>query len=656
MSPSSLDTLIQNLDARARQYETDTDVLDDELRELFEQELRRTLEDLLVAVPTEQEMAVRDCAHTLLGMGGVAGAPEISVLGEELSAAAKAHDWNRCAALTRGLEAWETRQANPANHPHLTDEETRELQGVILVVDDEEANRAYLRKILAEHGAEVHMAEDGEQALAMVPQLRPDLALVDVVMPGIQGYEVCDRIIHSPEMGQTSVIMVTALSAPADVENAFKKGAFDYIRKPFHSRELLARVRNALTLKRQTDALTLWKSRMSRELETAGRVQAKLFDATPEFGAGFDCQISYRPSQHIGGDMFDLLHLADGRCLTYLADVAGHGVGSALIATLIKGLAQEILSSGEVPALHEIANEIHYRFRKCVEDPELYATMLLVLWEPGKSDMQCLSCGHPPPLVFDADHQHLPNVIPATGGMPIGLMPPELGEPYRNGDVIHFKLPPSATLYLYTDGLTEAKTPERTECGEAGLLKALQICDGQSPELVQDFLNEQGYELQADDCTLMTLRQISKPALLMQGEREVSFESITSIASELFERLREQGWSEADAGMIQLLVVEHGANVVKHGHPPSGSPFFYRLHLEGNSSVLVLKDRGIAWNPTHWEPESTPGRTEPAESGRGLQLISEIASCRQYFRRDHQNCFVYRIDKNLSERLQTDNP
>ncbi len=647
----ALNQCISDLETRAKNYETDVDVLDDELRDLFNQELKRALEKLLVAVPEQDESTIRDCAHTLLGIGGVAGAPEISVLGEELSQSAKTHQWTRCTALVHALAEWENSRTLSASGSMKIPTQSPRLQGRILVVDDEEANRVYLKKILEECGAEVFTAENGERALELVPELRPDLALVDVVMPGIQGYEVCEQIIHSPEMGQTSVIMVTAKSAPADVEMAFTKGAFDYIRKPFHSRELLARVRNALTLKNQTDALTLWKSKMSRELETAGKVQSKLFDSTPDFGAQYDCKICYRPSQHIGGDMFDMLHLADGRCLTYLADVAGHGVGSALISTLIKGLAQEIVSGTKIPELHEIGNELHHRFRKCVEDPELYATMLLILWEPGGSAMSCLSCGHPPPLAFSGDHQYLPEHIPATGGMPIGLMPPELGKPFLEEDVIHFEMPPSGTLYLFTDGITEAKTPQGEECGEEHLLRSIRLSMDGSPEMTLDLLQEQGFKLNADDCTLMLIRFLSEPKLLAYGEIPMRNEEVHSLSTKIFDLLRAQDWTEEDAGMVQLLLIEHGANIVNHGNPPPNSTLFYRLHLEGHHCCLVLKDRGISWDPSHWQSEDPATRDLFAESGRGLDLISEISATREYFRRDHQNCFLYRIDKNLRERL-----
>lgn len=652
-----MSALIPGLKEKSESYLTDFDVLDDELLDLFLQEIARALTGLATAIPEQDEKAVRDFAHTLLGIGGVAGAPEVSVLGEELRQAAIAHDWPRCADLTAALGNWKTRlHILPGETPAKAQGSPDTLQGRILVVDDELANRSFLHKFLSELGAEVFTAENGEQALEMVSHHHPDLALVDVVMPGIQGYEVCERITQSPEMGQTSVIMVTAKSTASDVENAFAKGAFDYIRKPFHSRELLARVRNALTLKRNTDALTLWKSRMSRELEMAGMVQAKLFDPTSAFGPNYDYQVSYCPSQHIGGDMFDLLHLADGRCFTYLADVAGHGVGSALISTLIKGLIQEILSGNTTYALNEIGNELHRRYRKSVEDPELYATMLMVIWDPASREITTLSCGHHGPLVIDEQGRYLRDLLPQSGGMPIGMMPAELGDPYLPEDILTFKMPTRGTLFLYTDGISEALNSAGEECGADGLLKEILPCMGTPeipfhPDQALAGLREKGYQLHMDDCTLMSIRFLAAPMLQLQGNCAADLEKITDLAARASDHFRQCGWPDASAAMVQLLIIEHGANVIKHGHPPANSQIFYRLQRFDRQCEVVLKDKGFAWDPTPWYRENTAPADIMSEHGRGLHLIKDITSHRAYYRRDHENCFVYRIDKNLNERL-----
>lgn len=653
------DDLISDLTNRAEAFRTDMDVLDDELLELFLTEIRRVVDGLFKTIPDQDEHAIREYAHSLLGMGGVAGSPEISVVGEEVSKAAKMQEWERCTILTQTLDKWLHSQKNETPPPSLDSNlPTLSLSGLVLIVDDELANRTYLEKLLTGCGARTLLAEDGEIALEMIRKHRPDLALVDVVMPGIQGYEVCETITNRPDLNQTSVIMVTAKSSVEDVELAFSKGAFDYIRKPFQSRELLARVSNALELKRKTDALRLWKARMSRELEMAGAVQSKLFDATPEFGSHYDYQVCYQPSQHIGGDMFDLIHLPSGKLLAYIADVAGHGVGSALISTLIKGMIQDIVSGLERVELHAIGNELHRRFRKSVEDPELYATMILLEVDPLSRESQCLSCGHHLPFVFDEHGTLLENLLTDKGGMPIGFNPLGLEDPYLSDDVIEFTLPSSGLIYIYTDGIIEALTSEGVECEKSGLLRAMNHChreitQSHRPKEILRILSDEGVILNVDDCTLMCLKMLTAPSLVTTGTCNATLEQIIDVATEVSEQLVPFGWDDSSIGLVQLLIIEHGSNVIKHGNPPPDSEIFYRLSLCDDQAIVVLKDQAFARRPSHWEESPQENAEDPLnEHGRGLHLIQTITNRQEYYRRNQRNCFVYQLHKNVGLQLQ----
>src|SRR3972149_5173621 len=116
----------------------------------------------------------------------------------------------------------------------------------ILVVDDEADVRDIMRLVLTREGYEVVASPSGEEALAAFEVSRPDLLLLDVMMPGIDGYEVCRRIKGDPRWASTPVIMVTAKMDLQDVVSGLEFGADDYVTKPFFFEELLARVRAAL--------------------------------------------------------------------------------------------------------------------------------------------------------------------------------------------------------------------------------------------------------------------------------------------------------------------------------------------------------------------------------------------------------------------------
>lgn len=125
----------------------------------------------------------------------------------------------------------------------------------ILVVDDMTTNRALIRAVLDASEFEVLEAKSGEDALARVSAMRPDVILLDVMMPGLDGIEVCRRLRAQEEFRLLPIIMLTSLGSPDDVVQGMDVGASDYITKPFNAVELTARVRAAVEKKRLTDRL-----------------------------------------------------------------------------------------------------------------------------------------------------------------------------------------------------------------------------------------------------------------------------------------------------------------------------------------------------------------------------------------------------------------
>jgi putative two-component system response regulator len=125
----------------------------------------------------------------------------------------------------------------------------------ILVVDDHGPNRALLQEVLACSGYKVLLARDGEAALQQVKTSKPDLVILDVMMPRLNGFEVCARIKSEKETCLTPVILVTALFAKSDRITGITAGADDFLTKPIDHTELLARVRSLLRLKKHTDEL-----------------------------------------------------------------------------------------------------------------------------------------------------------------------------------------------------------------------------------------------------------------------------------------------------------------------------------------------------------------------------------------------------------------
>ncbi len=121
---------------------------------------------------------------------------------------------------------------------------------IILIVDDTPANLSVLVDTLSEAGYQLMVAEDGEDALAQTTHTRPDLILLDVMMPGLDGFETCDRLKASAATRDIPVIFMTALNETAEKVRAFNAGAVDYITKPIQHEEALARISTHLTIRR----------------------------------------------------------------------------------------------------------------------------------------------------------------------------------------------------------------------------------------------------------------------------------------------------------------------------------------------------------------------------------------------------------------------
>ncbi|MGH8675603.1 MAG: diguanylate cyclase domain-containing protein [Burkholderiales bacterium] len=140
--------------------------------------------------------------------------------------------------------------ANPATPRQVNS--VRTTRPHVLVVDDEPSSIEVLADSLQAH-YEVSTARSGEEAVAICERLRPDLVLLDIVMPGLDGYEVCRRLKSSPETSAIPVIFVTARFSVEDQVKGLEAGAIDFITKPAHELIVLARVKAHVALKRQAD-------------------------------------------------------------------------------------------------------------------------------------------------------------------------------------------------------------------------------------------------------------------------------------------------------------------------------------------------------------------------------------------------------------------
>src|SRR5881394_4527138 len=210
-----------------------------------------------------------------------------------------------------------------------TDEMKKLCDCRVLLVDDAKANLDILIEGL-KSDYKLSIALNGEMALQAVASNPPDLVLLDIVMPGISGYEVCRRLRQAPETAEVPIMFLSSLEEVQNKTRGFEAGANDYLTKPFEMLEVKARVRSLLKAKAYADAV---KEKIAYDLRIAREIQMGILPADVSAvteGTGLEASAILHPAQAVGGDLYELLRTPDGNLVAVMGDVSGKGIPAAL--------------------------------------------------------------------------------------------------------------------------------------------------------------------------------------------------------------------------------------------------------------------------------------------------------------------------------------
>jgi sigma-B regulation protein RsbU (phosphoserine phosphatase) len=380
-------------------------------------------------------------------------------------------------------------------------------KGDILIVDDTPDNLRLLSQMLAEHGFQVRPVPDGALALAAVQAEPPDLILLDIRMPEMSGYEVCDRLKADATSADIPVIFISALDDIQDKIKAFTAGGVDYVTKPFRVEEVLARVQTHLSLRRLQQRLQAANRRMERELMLAGKVQAGLIPrALPDL-PGWDLSVVLKPARETSGDFYDLYLLPDGRLGFVVADVVDKGVGAALFMALTWSLLR--IHAAEFPGQPDrVFNAVN---QYILHDTNVlqFVTAFYGILDPATGRLLYCNAGHCPAYLFRAGDRRPVQELSVTG-VALGLIE---GASWARESV---QLAEGDLLLLYTDGITEARNEQEEAFGREGLLTSMRAClDLAGPTrptalqvrdvILEDVLQFTGNAPQSDDIALAVL-------------------------------------------------------------------------------------------------------------------------------------------------------
>jgi phosphoserine phosphatase RsbU/P len=225
----------------------------------------------------------------------------------------------------------------------------------VLIVDDISENLQLLGSILSASGYDVSFANSGMQALEAIDYAAPDLILLDISMPVMNGFEVCERIKANPLTAEIPVIFLTAMTNSENIVKGFRKGGVDYITKPFNSEELLARVKTHIELKEKKEQIKKYAIQLSAlnkdlndSIAYAHVIQSAIWPSSNKIQSIFpDSFVFHKPKHQLSGD-FLFIEKVNGVPLAIVADCTGHGVPGALLAMMGNSMLNQIINHDKV--------------------------------------------------------------------------------------------------------------------------------------------------------------------------------------------------------------------------------------------------------------------------------------------------------------------
>jgi len=271
----------------------------------------------------------------------------------------------------------------------------------IMIVDDNTFALESARQVLKEAGfSHVTCIGDAIEALGAIEREKPDLLIIDLMMPRMSGFELVARLRASPTTRHTPILVQTAMENAEDRMRAFDIGASDLIEKPIQACEAVARVRTLLQNRRLIERLSVYRRRMEEEIRSASEMQRAILPK-PEMLAfiraqyGLAIDPAYEASLFLGGDIWGVRPLDEDRVFFYIADFSGHGVAAAMNTFRLHTFIDRSIGLLATPTA--LMAEVN-RFLMTVLPVGQFATMLAGVFDVAQRRLTYASAGAPPPI------------------------------------------------------------------------------------------------------------------------------------------------------------------------------------------------------------------------------------------------------------------
>jgi sigma-B regulation protein RsbU (phosphoserine phosphatase) len=384
----------------------------------------------------------------------------------------------------------------------------------ILIVDDEPFNVDYIEQELEESDYETIVAVNGQEALEKVSAESPDLILLDIMMPIMDGFEVLKRLKANPETRDIPVIVISASNDLQSVVKGIKIGAEDYLPKPFEPTLLHARITSSLEKKRLRDLEQLYLKSLEREFDIAREIQMDFLPSELPKVEGWEIAAYFNAAHEVAGDYYDAFALPDGNVAFVVGDVCGKGVGAALFMTLFRSLiratstsdltcgGKDMNSLSAAERLHHVITFTNNYLNENHGDANMFSTIFIGIIDFQANLISYINCGNESPLIL-RNGQVITTLKPT--GPAVGVIPD------ANYLVKEIAFENHDLLLAYTDGISDALNLNEESFGNTRITSALEGFDSTAVDLLNHLQTQLwkfiGKADQFDDITLLAIRR-----------------------------------------------------------------------------------------------------------------------------------------------------
>ena len=483
----------------------------------------------------------------------------------------------------------------------------------VLLVDDTRANLDILVEGLkADH--KLSLAMNGDTALQAVRRTPPDLVLLDIVMPGMDGYEVCRRLREMPETADVPIMFLSSLEDVQNKTRGFEAGANDYLTKPFDMLEVKARVRSLLKAKAYSDAV---KEQIASELRVARDIQMGMLphDFAPieaAYGVSFGAVLE--PAREVGGDLYGVCAAGPDRLVVFLGDVSGKGIPASMFMVRAISLAQ--LLARDIAEPERILARLNDEL--AADNPAgMFVTLLCAVFEPASQRLSLANAGHCRPVLMPANE--LPGWAVKNLGTALGF------EPGLTFERTELTMKPGDALILYSDGVSEAFNPHEECYGAERLLADAGGRSGESATSISAHLLDKVRAFasgvpQSDDIAILTLKVNARGS--MNLELHATPEEVMRGVAALRAFAAAQCIPEETIFGLALAFEECGSNIVTHAlKRDSRKTFQVVLERLSGSFTIELRDDGPPFDPTAAVPDNPQAADDDEPGGWGIELV-----------------------------------